>query len=145
MDLKWVLGLCWDTEENRKPIWTQLNFFYNNGRKHPTRQFYKLFGKSYVLTKFRERSPGKFDLFFRYFFISWKILCVLILDKISWNFLSVVLMIFLPLGKSYEFLQNFEKALLEILMCSSIFCLSWKIYMCSYTIFSSPRKFDVFL
>ena len=39
-------------------------------------------------------------------------------------------MIFLPPGKSYVFLRNFEKALLEILMCSSLFCLSWKIYMC---------------
>ena len=54
-------------------------------------------------------------------------------------------MIFLPHGKSYLFLQNFEKALLEILMCSSLFCLSWKIYMCSYTIFGSPIKFDVLI
>ena len=71
-----------------------------------------------ILTKFWTRSPGKF-----------------------WY----VLMIFLSPGKSYVFLRNFEKALLEILMCSGIFCLSWKIYMCSCTIFGSPRKFDVFL
>ena len=43
------------------------------------------------------------------------------------------------------FLQNFEKALLEILMWSSTFCLSWKIDMCSCTNFGSPRKDGVFL
>ena len=52
-------------------------------------------------------------------------------------------MVFFPPGKSYVFLWNFKKALLEILMCSSTFCLSWKIYMSSYAIFGSPGKLDV--
>ena len=49
-------------------------------------------------------------------------------------------MVFLSSGKSYVFLRNFEKALLEILMCSSTFWFSWKIYMCSCTIFVFPGK-----
>ena len=65
--------------------------------------------------------------------VSWKIVCVL--TKFREN----------SPGKSYVFLQNFEKALLKIFMCSSTFCLFWKIDVCSYTIFGSPRKFDVFL
>ena len=32
-----------------------------------------------------------------------------------------------PPGNLYVFLRNFEKAFLEILMCSSTLCLSWKI------------------
>ena len=47
---------------------------------------------------------------------------------VSWKVWSV-LMVFFPPGKSYVFLQNFEKAILEILMCSSTFCPSWKFYM----------------
>ena len=105
-------------------------------------------------------SPGKLYVFLQNFeeglleslicsygiSFSWKILCVLtkFWTRYSWKFRSVP-MIFLPPGKSYVFLQNFEKALLEIFMCSSTFCLSWKIYMCSDTIFGSPRRFDVFL
>ena len=68
-------------------------------------------------------------------------------------------MIFLPPGKSFVFLRNFEKALLEILMCSSTFCSPGKfIYvlipflflledlMCSYKrIMSSPGKLEVLL
>ena len=55
----------------------------------------------------------------RYFFLLENLMCSNeILDKISWKLWSV-LMIFLPPGKSYVFLRNFEKALLEILMCSS--------------------------
>ena len=39
-------------------------------------------------------------------------------------------------GKSYDlFLQKF----LDILMCFSMFSLSWKIYMCSCTIFGFPE------
>ena len=40
-------------------------------------------------------------------------------------------MLFFPPGKSYVYLQNFEKALLEILMCSSTFCLLENL-TCSY-------------
>ena len=88
------------------------------------------------------------------------------------NFTKYLFLGVLSPGKSYVFLQNFEKALLEtlicsygissswkivcvlaefekalmeVLMCSSTLCFSWKIVMCSYTIFGSPRKFDVFL
>ena len=64
-----------------------------------------------------------------------------ILDKILWKIWSV-LKIFSPPRKSYVFLQNFKKALLEILLRSSTFCFSWK--MCSCNIFGSPGKFDVF-
>ena len=108
-----------------------------------------------VLTKFRESSPGKFDLFLQYFL---KILCV---PTKFWTRSPGKFDLFLRyffLLKSCVFLQNFEKALLEILMCSSIFCLSWKIcvlvpflvllenLMCSYKrIMSSPGKFQVFL
>ena len=63
-------------------------------------------------------SPGKFDLFF---------------------------MILSPPGKSYVFWQNFEKALQKIMMCSSTFHLSWKIYKYSCTLFGSHGKFDMFL
>ena len=78
--------------------------------------------------------------------VFWKIVCVLkkILKKLSWKIWSVV-MVFFPPGKSYAFLRNFEKALLEISMCSSTFWLSWKMCswkMCSYTIFGSPKKFE---
>ena len=51
------------------------------------------------------RSRGKFDLFLRYF---------LLLENV--------------------FLQNFEKALLEILMYSNTGCLSWK-FICVLVIF----------
>ena len=53
-----------------------------------------------VLTKFWESSPGKFICSYGFF----------------------------PPRKSYVFLRNFEKALREILICSSTFCLSWKIW-----------------
>ena len=76
-------------------------------------------GKLYVFLHFEKTFPGKFDLLLSYVF---------------------------PAEKSYMFLWNFEKALLEeILTCSSTFCLSWKIYMCSCTKFGSSGKFDVFL
>ena len=58
------------------------------------------------------------------------------LDKISLKICSYLFLLYF---------ENFEKALLENLMCSSTFCLSWKIYMCSCTIFGSPRKDGVFL
>ena len=65
-------------------------------------------------------SPGKSYAFLQNFALFWKI--------------RSVLMVCFPPGKSYVFLQNFEKALLI-----------WKIYMCSYTIFGSLRKINVFL
>ena len=71
-----------------------------------------------VLTKFWARSLGRFDLFLWYFYLLENRMC-------SCGIL--------------------KKAFLEILMYSSTFCLSWKIYMCSCTIFGSPGKFDVFL
>ena len=70
-----------------------------------------------VLTIFWTRSPGNFDI-----------------------------IIFLPPGKSYVFLRNFEKALLENLMCSYkriIYVFSWKIR--GVLVASKPPgKFDVF-
>ena len=88
-------------------------------------------------------SPGKSYLFLQnfekallenlicsygiYFFLLENLMCSNeILDKISWKIWSV-LRIFSPPRKSYVFLQNFKKALLKILMCSSTFYLSWKI------------------
>ena len=49
-------------------------------------------------------------------------------------------------GKSYLFLQNFENALLEKLICSYGISFSWKI-LCVLTKFltRSPGKFDLFL
>ena len=49
-------------------------------------------------------------------------------------------------GKSYLFLQNFEKALLENLICSYGNSFSWKI-LCVLTKFwtRSPGNFDLFL
>ena len=136
-----VLGISWKMcswKVLRKLCLSLWYFLLENCRKHLTRQFYKIsvFGGMVswknvcVLTKYRESSPGKFDLFLWYFFLLMEnLMCSNeILDKISWKFWSV-LMIFLPPGKSHVFLQNFEKALLEILICSSIFCLSWKIYI----------------
>ena len=71
-----------------------------------------------VLTKFWESSPGKFDLFFWYFFLLENLMCSNeILDNISWKIWSV-LIIFFPPGKSYVFLAEF-----------------WE---------SSPGNFDVF-
>ena len=106
------------------------NNFKNNEalcyRKHPTRQFYKIsvlggmvsWKIVCVLTKFRENSPGNFYLFLWYFFLLENRMCSCgILRKLSWKFWCVL----------------------------ATFCLSWKIYMCSYATFGSPRKFDVFL
>ena len=64
-------------------------------------------------------------------------------DKISWKIWSV-LMVFLSPGKSYVFLRNFEKAILEILMCSSTYCLSWKIYVFLYHFWFSWKKMVCF-
>ena len=132
-------------------------------RKHPTRQFYKisvLGGMASwkivcVLTKFWESSPRKFDLFLWYFCLLENLMCSKeILDKISWKFWSV-LIIFLPLGKSYVFLQNFEKALRKFWCVLAYFASPGKFIcvpipflvllenlMCSYKrIMSSPEKF----
>ena len=88
-------------------------------RKHPTRQFCKISVLGVWSCKCSwESSPGIFYLFLWYFF---------------------------PFGKSCVFLWNFEKALLDILMCSSTFCLSWKIYMCFCTIFGSPGSYELCL
>ena len=65
-----------------------------------------------VLTKFWTRSHGKFDLFLWYFLLLENRMC------------------------SCRILRK----LLEILMCSNKFCLSWKTYMCSCNISGSPGK-----
>ena len=70
-----------------------------------------------VLTKFWTRSHGKFDLLLRYFLLLENRMC--------------------------SCLQNFEKALLQILMCSYILPLLENLYMCSCNIFGSPGKLDV--
>ena len=72
----------------------------------------------------------KFGLFLWYFFPLKNHMCSNeLLDRISWKIWSV-LMTFLHPGKSYVFLWNFKKALLEILMCT--FSFSWKIYVFLY-------------
>ena len=94
-------------------------------------------GLNEMQTKFWEISPGKFDLFFWYFFFLENLMCSNeILDKISWKNLICFYVIFSP-GKSYAFLQNSEKALQEILMCSSIiffYQVLLENLMCSYKV-----------
>ena len=81
-----------------------------------------------VLTKSWESSPGKFDLFLWYFFLLENLLCSKeILDKISWKICDLFLRYFLLL-ENRMFLQNFEKSLPEILMCSNKCYLSCKIW-----------------
>ena len=90
------------------------------GKSYLFLQNYKIFGNP----------SWKFDLFLWYFFLLENLMCSNeILDKISWKIWSVLIIPFPP-GKWYVFLRNCEKVLREILMCSRIFCLSWKIYMC---------------
>ena len=65
----------------------------------------------------------------------------------SWGMVSqkiiCVLMIFFLPGKSYVFLRNFQKALLEIFMCSSTFLVLN--LMCSYKRIMFLLKFICFL
>ena len=48
-------------------------------------------------------------------------------------------------GKSYVFLRNFEKAVLEVLMCSNRFCLSHKFIQFLYHFWFSWKKWCVFI
>ena len=62
------------------------------------------------------------------------------------NFIKYLFLGVWSLGKSYVFLQNFEKTLLENLICSYGISFSWKI-LCVLTKFwtRSPGNFDLFL
>ena len=92
--------------------------------------------KSYRFLQNFEKALGKFDLFIWYFFFLENLICVL--TKFwtrSPKIWSVLMLIFLL--ENLMCLWNFEKALLEILMCFSTYCFSWKTYMCSCAIFDS--------
>ena len=146
--------LCF--EERIWQTYEKLNWYQHQHqgfpcRKHPTRQFYKLsvlrgivsWKIISVITKFWESSPGKFDLFLWYFFLLENLMCSNeIFDKISWKIWSVLMVFFSP-GKSYVFLRNFEKAILENLYVFLYhFWFSWKKMVCSYKrIMSSTGKF----
>ena len=93
------------------------NVNINSTRKHLMWQFYKfLFLQISIFCSWSyDRLQNRICSLW-WFFLLENLMCSNeIVHKISWKIWSV-LMIFFPSGKSYVFLRNFEKALLEILM-----------------------------
>ena len=113
---------------------------YNWTRKHQTGQFCKMSVLG-IFTKSWEALLKNLICSYS-IFSPWKIVCVFV-QLYEKTFLEN-LICFYGISFLLVFSWNFEKALLEILTCS-IFCLSWKIYLCSWTIFGSPGKFTCVL
>ena len=88
--------------------------------------------KSYMFLQNFEKALLKYLICSYGISFSWKILCVLtkFWTRSPGNFDLFLWYFFL--------LEN------RTCTCGILRILSWKVYMCSYTIFGSPKKFDVF-